>query len=73
MELKKKKHSPLWQIIMMIMTKLYNRFKLVYITISTASLVHNRQLILAARQSALNTVFLYRTMFGAFVLFGCWD
>ena len=53
--------------------KYYNRFKLVYITISTASLVHNRQLILAARQSALNTVFLYRTMFGAFVLFGCWD
>ena len=37
------------------------------------SLVHNRQLILTAPHSALNTAFLYRAMFGAFVLFGCWD
>ena len=33
MELKKIKHSPLWQMIMM---KFYNPLKLVYITISTA-------------------------------------
>ena len=73
MELKKIKHSPSWQMIMMIMMKLYNRFILVHITISTVKFCTKQKTNADGTHSALNNAFLYRAMFGAFVLFGCWD